>query len=88
MKYSLPLLVMIPLISITSAAPAPSLGDGYSRALNQAVDGVIKSGLHFSVAAGNDDSDSCDYLPGSAEPTVTVPSEPQQSCSPPFLFSS
>ncbi|KAI0218855.1 proteinase B [Massospora cicadina] len=49
-----------------------SLGGGYSRALNLAVNAAVRHGLHFAVAAGNDDSDACDYSPASAESAVTV----------------
>jgi len=49
-----------------------SLGGGYSRALNMAVDGAVDSGVHFAVAAGNDDSDACGYSPASAENAISV----------------
>jgi cerevisin len=49
-----------------------SLGGGRSRALNDAVDGAVDSGLHFAVAAGNDNKDACDYSPAGAEKAVTV----------------
>jgi len=49
-----------------------SLGGGSSRALNEAVDAAVESGLHFAVAAGNDNADSCNYSPASAENAVTV----------------
>jgi len=49
-----------------------SLGGGYSRALNLAVNAAVRAGLHFAVAAGNDDQDACDYSPASAEEVVTV----------------
>ncbi|KAJ9084965.1 proteinase B [Entomophthora muscae] len=49
-----------------------SLGGGFSRALNMAVNAAVDSGIHFAVAAGNDDADACDYSPASAEKAVTV----------------
>jgi cerevisin len=49
-----------------------SLGGGFSRALNMAVDAAVEGGVHFAVAAGNDDADACDYSPASAELVVTV----------------
>jgi len=49
-----------------------SLGGGYSRALNMAVDAAVDSGVHFAVAAGNDNRDACDYSPASAEKPITV----------------
>jgi cerevisin len=49
-----------------------SLGGGMSKALNAAVNAAVESGVHFAVAAGNDDSDACDYSPASAELPVTV----------------
>jgi len=49
-----------------------SLGGGYSRALNTAVDNAVAAGIHFAVAAGNEDSDACETSPASAENCVTV----------------
>jgi len=49
-----------------------SLGGGKSRALNTAVANAVKSGLHFAVAAGNDNRDACDYSPADVEAAVTV----------------
>ncbi|KAF8589519.1 hypothetical protein K439DRAFT_1405103 [Ramaria rubella] len=49
-----------------------SLGGGKSRALDQAVNSAVDSGLHFAVAAGNDNRDACDYSPAAAEKAVTV----------------
>ncbi|KAI9228192.1 MAG: subtilisin-like serine protease PR1H [Piptocephalis tieghemiana] len=49
-----------------------SLGGGYSRTLNMAVDAAVDEGVHFAVAAGNDNRDACDYSPASAKLAVTV----------------
>lgn len=49
-----------------------SLGGGRSRALDLAVNAVVDSGVHFAVAAGNDDRDACAYSPAAAEKAVTV----------------
>ena len=49
-----------------------SLGGGQSRALDQAVNGAVDHGLHFAVAAGNDNVDACTSSPASAENAVTV----------------
>jgi cerevisin len=49
-----------------------SLGGGKSRALDDAVNGAVDTGLHFSVAAGNDNRDACDYSPAAAGKAVTV----------------
>jgi cerevisin len=49
-----------------------SLGGGKSRALDDAVNGAVDSGLHFAVAAGNDNRDACLYSPAAAEKAVTV----------------
>jgi cerevisin len=49
-----------------------SLGGGKSRALDEAVNGAVDSGLHFAVAAGNDNRDACSYSPAGAEKAVTV----------------
>ncbi|KAI9598754.1 alkaline serine protease Pen c2 [Syncephalis fuscata] len=49
-----------------------SLGGGFSRALNMAVNAAVEAGVHFAVAAGNDNRDACDYSPASADKAVTV----------------
>ncbi|KAI0343541.1 hypothetical protein BDW22DRAFT_1355993 [Trametopsis cervina] len=49
-----------------------SLGGGKSRALDQAVNTAVEEGLHFAVAAGNDNRDACNYSPAAAEKAVTV----------------
>lgn len=36
------------------------------------VNKAVKAGLHFAVAAGNDNRDACDYSPAAAELAVTV----------------
>jgi cerevisin len=49
-----------------------SLGGGFSRALNMAVNAAVDAGVHFAVAAGNDNRDACQYSPASAEKAITV----------------
>lgn len=49
-----------------------SLGGGKSQTLDMTVNAAVRSGLHFAVAAGNDNSDACDYSPAAAVEAVTV----------------
>ncbi|KIY70711.1 hypothetical protein CYLTODRAFT_370605 [Cylindrobasidium torrendii FP15055 ss-10] len=49
-----------------------SLGGGKSKALDDTVNAAVDAGLHFAVAAGNDNRDSCNYSPAGAEKAVTV----------------
>ena len=49
-----------------------SLGGGKSPALDRAVNGAVTAGIHFAVAAGNDNADSCNYSPAAAEQAITV----------------
>ena len=49
-----------------------SLGGGKSVTLDLAVNAAVDAGMHFAVAAGNDNSDSCRYSPAAAENAVTV----------------
>ncbi|KAF8978055.1 serine protease [Entomortierella lignicola] len=49
-----------------------SLGGGKSRPLDSAVTNAVAEGLHFAVAAGNDNRDACYYSPASVEAAVTV----------------
>jgi cerevisin len=49
-----------------------SLGGGKSEILDLAVNAAVDAGIHFAVAAGNDNADSCNYSPASADKAVTV----------------
>ncbi len=49
-----------------------SLGGGKSQALDDAVNGAVDTGLHFAVAAGNDNRDACSSSPAAAGKAVTV----------------
>ncbi|OAA32918.1 vacuolar subtilisin-like protease [Moelleriella libera RCEF 2490] len=49
-----------------------SLGGGKTAALDAAVNAAVKAGIHFAVAAGNDNADACNYSPAAAELPVTV----------------
>ncbi|KAF9891213.1 serine protease [Aspergillus nanangensis] len=49
-----------------------SLGGGKSKTLEDAVNAGVEAGVHFAVAAGNDNADACDYSPAAAENAVTV----------------
>jgi len=49
-----------------------SLGGGKSRALDDVVNAAVDEGIHFAVAAGNDNRDACDYSPAAAENAITV----------------
>lgn len=49
-----------------------SLGGGKSQTTDDAVNAAVDAGLHFAVAAGNDNKDACNYSPAAAEKAVTV----------------
>jgi cerevisin len=49
-----------------------SLGGGSSKILDAAVDAAVDAGLHFAVAAGNDNQDACNYSPAASVNAVTV----------------
>ncbi|GJJ08431.1 hypothetical protein Clacol_002647 [Clathrus columnatus] len=49
-----------------------SLGGDKSVALDRAVDSAVAQGMHFAVAAGNDNKDACNYSPAAAKDAVTV----------------
>ncbi|KAI9276650.1 serine protease [Phascolomyces articulosus] len=49
-----------------------SLGGGKVTALDLAVNGAVDAGIVFAVAAGNDNSDACNYSPAHAENAITV----------------
>ncbi|KAI8068664.1 peptidase S8/S53 domain-containing protein [Gongronella butleri] len=49
-----------------------SLGALYSQACNDAVEQILRLGIHVTVAAGNYGEDACLYSPGSTSGAVTV----------------
>ena len=49
-----------------------SLGGGKTKALDDVVNAAVTAGIHFAVAAGNDNADACDYSPAAAAKAVTV----------------
>lgn len=49
-----------------------SLGGGKTSALDAAVNAAVRAGVHFAVAAGNDNADACKYSPAAAELPLTV----------------
>ncbi|ROT40951.1 hypothetical protein SODALDRAFT_343138 [Sodiomyces alkalinus F11] len=49
-----------------------SLGGGKTEALDRVVNAAVEAGIHFAVAAGNDNADACNYSPAAAEKAVTV----------------
>ncbi|KAG5983740.1 Subtilisin-like proteinase Spm1 [Claviceps digitariae] len=49
-----------------------SLGGGKTSALDAAVNAAVNTGIHFTVAAGNDNADACRYSPAAAELPITV----------------
>jgi cerevisin len=49
-----------------------SLGGGASRTLDRVVNAAVDAGIHFAVAAGNDNRNACNYSPAAAEKAVTV----------------
>ncbi|KAK5099175.1 proteinase B [Lithohypha guttulata] len=49
-----------------------SLGGGKSPTLDLAVNAAVDAGIHFAVAAGNDNADACNYSPAAAVKAVTV----------------
>ncbi|KAK9454448.1 peptidase S8/S53 domain-containing protein [Dipodascopsis uninucleata] len=49
-----------------------SLGGGKSPALDMAVNAAVDMGMHFAVAAGNDNADACSYSPAAADKAITV----------------
>lgn len=49
-----------------------SLGGGKTVALDRVVDAAVEAGIHFAVAAGNDNADACNYSPAAATQAVTV----------------
>jgi cerevisin len=55
-----------------------SVGGGKSAALNFALDYATSLGIHFSVAAGNDNQNACEYSPGSSNNSITTGASTQK----------
>lgn len=49
-----------------------SLGSSKSLAMEMAVNAAVDSGVHFAIAAGNEDEDACLSSPAGAEKSITV----------------
>lgn len=49
-----------------------SLGSSKSPAMEMAVNAAVESGVHFAIAAGNEDEDACLSSPAGAEKSITV----------------
>lgn len=49
-----------------------SLGGEYNQAVNDAVEGSIRSGVTYAIAAGNSSTDACTFSPASAPDALTV----------------
>ncbi len=49
-----------------------SLGGGFSSSLNTAANNLVSAGVVTVVAAGNDNSNACNYSPASASNVITV----------------
>jgi cerevisin len=49
-----------------------SLGGGKTKALDDTVNAAVSVGIHFAVAAGNDNAGACNYSPAAADKAVTV----------------
>ncbi|MEU5398036.1 S8 family peptidase [Streptomyces sp. NPDC005963] len=49
-----------------------SLGGGYSAALNNAATALANSGVHTTVAAGNNNQNACNYSPASAAGALSI----------------
>jgi cerevisin len=49
-----------------------SLGGGKTKTLDDTVNAAVSVGIHFAVAAGNDNADACNYSPAAAAKAVTV----------------
>ncbi len=49
-----------------------SLGGSKSSAVNSAANAAVDAGVHFAVAAGNENQDACNTSPASADKVITV----------------
>jgi subtilisin family serine protease len=57
---------------VSPAVANMSLGGGYSQAVNDAVEASIRSGVTYTVAAGNSSWDACNISPASAPDAITL----------------
>ncbi|MER5772487.1 S8 family peptidase [Streptomyces sp. NPDC001985] len=58
--------------AVKPAVANASLGGGYSAALNNAATALAGSGVHTTVAAGNNNRDACGYSPASAAGALSI----------------
>jgi subtilisin family serine protease len=58
--------------AIKPAVANMSLGGGASQALDDSVTALVNSGVATAVAAGNDNSNACNYSPARAAAAITV----------------
>ncbi|CAG8466729.1 9418_t:CDS:10 [Ambispora leptoticha] len=49
-----------------------SLGAEYNAATNEAIQNAMDLGIHFTIAAGNEGKDACQFSPASAQGALTV----------------
>lgn len=56
----------------TKSVANMSLGGGRSRVLDAAVDAAVQAGIHFAVAAGNENEDACNSSPSASKYAITV----------------
>jgi subtilisin family serine protease len=62
-------------VTANAAKPAVanmSIGGDYNQAVNDAVEGSIRSGVTYAIAAGNSSTDACTFSPASAPDALTV----------------
>jgi subtilisin family serine protease len=62
-------------VTANAAKPAVanmSMGGSYNQAVNDAVEGSIRSGVTYAIAAGNSSTDACTFSPASAPDALTV----------------
>lgn len=57
---------------VKPAVASMSLGGGYNTAMNQAVAALVSAGVTTAVAAGNDNSNACNYSPASTPTAICV----------------
>ncbi|MFD9719369.1 S8 family peptidase [Streptomyces sp. NPDC059076] len=58
--------------AVRPAVANASLGGGYSAALNNAATALANSGVHTTVAAGNNNQNACNYSPASAAGALSI----------------